>query len=166
MNIYDSGERAFGWLSRIMSYMATIFLTIMMFVIVVDVICRYLFNSPLRGSIEIVEYLMIVVGSLGLASCTLQGKNISVSVLVDRMPSRIQRIFRITAYFLGLVIFFFLGWLTTLESVDRMLIYRDTTDVLDIPSYPFYFLLSFGFCCMFLAIFIRLIQYIKKEVTS
>ena len=51
----------------ILAGIAAIVLTAMMFLIMTDVVLRYVFNSPITGSYEIIQYMMaILIPFMGL----------------------------------------------------------------------------------------------------
>ena len=52
-----------------------------------DVVGRYFFNSPVRGTIDLIEILMSVLFACGLAVTTALDDHISVDSLYDKLPS-------------------------------------------------------------------------------
>ncbi|UCG64349.1 MAG: TRAP transporter small permease, partial [Deltaproteobacteria bacterium] len=64
----------------------------MMFLTATDVILRYIFNRPISGAYEVIEYMMAILIPFGLAYCALQGGHVSVDLLVSRFPKKIQSI--------------------------------------------------------------------------
>ena len=164
MGVYNNIERGFGWSSRMFNYLGTAILACMMLIIVADVAGRFLLNMPIKGSIELIEYAMVVVGSLGLAWCTLSGTHLTVGIIVDQFSSRTQAVFDIITHILSMLIFSLIAWQTILEAKDSLFIYQDISTVLEIPTYPFYFLLSFAFLLLCIAIVCRLIFFFQMVV--
>lgn len=162
MKMFDSGEKSFMRMSRMLNYIGTGVLGLMMLLIVVDVLGRYLFNHPVKGSIELVEYLMVIVGSLGLAWCTLMGAHAKIDIVVMGFPKKVQLIIDIITHVLCLVIYVMLVWQGFLEARDMAFLYEDVSTVLEIPVYPFYFLFAFGFLMLCLATIVRLVQMVKE----
>ena len=162
MAFYRRAEKSFTWFSRILNYTGTGVLGLMMLLIVVDVLGRYLLNRPIKGSIELVEYFMIIVGSLGHAWCTLHGAHAKIDLVVMRFSSKVRLIIDINTHCLCLVIYILLVWQGFLEAWDMAFLYEDVSTVLEIPVYPFYFLFTFGFLMLCLATIVRLVQMVKE----
>jgi TRAP-type transport system small permease protein len=113
----------------------------MMFLTVVDVIARYVFNRPLRGAFEVTELLLLVLIFAGLPLVSLADEH-AVMDFVDRVLGRRSRqallraVEAVSAAFMGL-----LAWLTWLKA-DRIWAYRDATDVLRIVYGPFVYFMA------------------------
>ena len=54
-------ERAVGAVSRKVHGLGGVFLALMMFITAVDVVGRYIFNSPIKGTTEINELALVVM---------------------------------------------------------------------------------------------------------
>ena len=84
------GERTIKRISRAFGMVAVIILVAMMLLTVAEVFLRYVFNHPIIGCTEYIEYLMVFVGFLGLAWCASKGLHVKVDLLVSRFPERAQ----------------------------------------------------------------------------
>lgn len=63
----------------------------MMLHVVLDVICRYGLNAPLPGTLNIVSrYYMVGIVFLSLAAVERQNAQITVEIVYDRLPARLQ----------------------------------------------------------------------------
>jgi TRAP-type C4-dicarboxylate transport system permease small subunit len=60
--------------------------------ICVDVAMRYVFNHPILGGIEIVEYALVYITFLGASWAVPRGAHIDIDVAVQAMPKFWQRI--------------------------------------------------------------------------
>ncbi len=67
--------------------LAAVALVVMMCVTVVDVFLRYLFNSPIRSSYDMVEAMMVLFVFNGISTAFLQRRNIVID-LVDSFVGR------------------------------------------------------------------------------
>ena len=163
MNFFYTTERAIRWFSRILNYVGTGALAVMMLLTVLDVAGRYIFGIPVKGTIELSEYFMVFVGCLGLGWCALRDGQAKVDLVVQNFSDRVRGLFGLITHILGLVIFSLIAWQGLMES-NVMLTTKRTSDVLEIPFFPFYLLLAFGFFMLCLTIVIILIQQLKKVV--
>lgn len=74
-------------LQRAQLRLAATALIVMMLVTVADVTLRYLFNSPIRGSYDIVEVMLVVFVFHGMAAVFFRRQNIAID-LIDSCVSR------------------------------------------------------------------------------
>jgi TRAP-type C4-dicarboxylate transport system permease small subunit len=83
-------NRAFALLERLrlaQLRLAAVALIVMMFVTLLDVFLRYVFNSPIRGSYDLVESMLVVFVFNGMSTAFLQRRNIVID-LVDSFAHR------------------------------------------------------------------------------
>ena len=67
--------------------LAAVALVVMMCVTVADVVLRYLFNSPIRASYDLVEAMMVLFVFNGISTAFLQRRNIVID-LIDSFVGR------------------------------------------------------------------------------
>jgi len=67
--------------------LASVALIVMMVVTLLDVFLRYVFNSPVRGSYELVEAMMVIFVFHGMSTAFLQRRNIVID-LIDSFAHR------------------------------------------------------------------------------
>jgi TRAP-type C4-dicarboxylate transport system permease small subunit len=147
-------------LSRWFAYVATGVLGLMMLLTVADVFMRAFFNSPITGTTEITEFMMIVVVFPALAWCAVNRRHVRVDLLVSQLPPRIQTIIDSITLLLTLCTFIIITWHSMLEAMD---VYT-TTSLLKLPHAPFYWVLTAGLALFCLSIVTLLIENIMKEV--
>src|SRR5262245_44639999 len=75
------------YLQRIQLWLAALALVVLMMVTVTDVFLRYLFNSPVRGSYDMVESLLLVFVFNGMAAGFFLRRNVVID-LIDRAVGR------------------------------------------------------------------------------
>ncbi len=164
MQLRNSTERIFKRIITVAGMGSTALLGIMMMLTVADVVLRYVFNRPLMGSMELTEYLMVCVGTLGLAWCALEGAHIKVEIIVSKFPQRLQKFVDSFNYILlvgvsGLIAsqtFMRAGTVRKLGVASAML---------DVPQYPFVLVSSFSYLLLFLTSIMLLIHTILSLVS-
>lgn len=131
-----------------MSSLGALALLLMMLWTVTDVVLRFLFNRPVLGSYEIVEYSMVVFVFMAFAYAQFCKAHIRVPVLLERLGPRgrslLEAINSVIALLMGAV----MTWGALLQSISQ---YNDhvTSSVLMIPKWPFEvvtFIGLFAFC--------------------
>lgn len=69
--------------------LASVALIIMMLVTLCDVFLRYVFNSPIRGSYDLVETMLVVFVFHGMSTGFLQRRNIVIDLIDSLLPRAI-----------------------------------------------------------------------------
>lgn len=78
--------------------------------VVADVSGRYLFNSPIKGSLELSGVMLGIVAFLCFSYALIKRSHIRMTLLLDRLPTRLQVIAEIVAGVAGLTFFVVLDW--------------------------------------------------------
>jgi TRAP-type C4-dicarboxylate transport system permease small subunit len=149
--------------SRISGIIAIVFLLAMMAITVSDVFLRYVFNSPIIGSVEITESLMVVGGFLGIAWCAVKRAHVKVDLIQRHLPHRIRAIFESITYFLGLLIVPFVAWQGFAQAV-YMHAEDKVSTLLKIPAYPFYGVIGIGYALLFFVLLTLLAGSVIKVI--
>lgn len=144
-------------LSRFAGYIGTGILGLVMVLTVADVI-GYLFKSPIRGTPELSEFMMVTVVFLALAWCAVTRKHVKVDIIVSRFPPRVQLILDIITLLLTLGIYAIITWRSVLESS----VVYNTTSLLRIPDAPFYWIMTAGLALFCLSIAVLVIENIVE----
>ena len=107
-----------------------------------DVVMR-LFGSPIPGTYELVGYFGSVIISFGVARTSIERGHIAVTLLVERLPPRVQIIIEGVGNSAAAVLFGFLAWQSQVYARDLLEI-GDISLTLGIPTWPFVFGLATG----------------------
>lgn len=129
-------ERAISGLSRRVAEVGGIVILIMMFVDVVDVVLRYVFNAPLSGSYELIQLGMVLVVYCGLAWCGLVGGHVAINFVGPLLDRRSMRGLNALIHGLGAVLLAVIAWRSGGEAMTYFAT-GETTNLLKAPMYPF-----------------------------
>jgi len=112
----------------------------MMGLTVVDVVGRYVFSAPVPGAYEATEVMLALAIFAGLPLVTARGEHVSVAVLAERLPARVQRALAAVA---EVVVALLLAGAAVLlmRRGETLAAYGDTTVLLRIPLAPVAFAL-------------------------
>jgi TRAP-type C4-dicarboxylate transport system permease small subunit len=103
--------------------------------------------------------MMAIVIPFGIVYCAHEKGHVSVDVLFDLLPKRIQGVFSCITSLIVIVLFILIAWQNVLfvhETYESGL----TSAVLYIPSYPFVGTIALGFvalCLVLLADFLNIL---------
>lgn len=115
----------------------------MMLFVVTGAVLRYVFNAPIAGGNEVLEMASVALVMLAVPYCTAREVHIRIDLL-DRPLGRVGRALTDAFYYvLGIAVL----WSLTRSYVARTLDafeFEDTSNMLDIPVWPFYGLVAFG----------------------
>jgi TRAP-type transport system small permease protein len=145
-----------------MNILGMVILVLMMLLTVADVFLRYFFNSPLMGSTEITEYMMVCL-ALGVPFCTLTGKAVSMELITEKFPKRLQAFIDAFTNLLGLTAMVFLTWQLYKETLNAREI-DFSSAILNIPAYPFFGVLAFSMAMMAVSLVVIIVGNIAKGV--
>jgi TRAP-type C4-dicarboxylate transport system permease small subunit len=127
-----------------------IFFGIMAFVVIVNVIGRFFFQRPLKGTVELVEITMIIVAFFAIPYTARERGHVRVTLVVTRFSKRVQDIVRSIGYFLSAVIIGIITYQAIVETIYYMRHLKETTPILFIPLAPFRLIMALG--CFMLCI--------------
>jgi TRAP-type C4-dicarboxylate transport system permease small subunit len=130
-------------LSTFLNSIAGFVLVAMMFLTSLDVALRYLFNSPIPGSIEISQYMMPIVISFGLARCAREKGHVSVELLISRLSGRKKAFMNSLINIFFFTLFGLITWQSFLRAIG-MITSGLKSEVLAIPIFPFVLTVSLG----------------------
>jgi TRAP-type C4-dicarboxylate transport system permease small subunit len=146
----------------IVGFLSLVTLVVMMCITTADVILRYLFDSPIMGSFELTEILMVSMAGLSLAWCTLKSGHIRVDIITNMFSKKTNKTidiinYIITAALCGFVVPALINRYIEGEKLDVR------TYVLRIPEGPFVLLLTFGYFLTFLVLIVKTVKSISGE---
>jgi TRAP-type C4-dicarboxylate transport system permease small subunit len=131
--------------SIVMATIAGIVLGAMMLLTTADVVGRYSFDSPIKGTWEIIGLLLVCASTWGMGYCQVKKAHITVTIILEKFPSRVKAIIKSAAYFIGFAGFSLICWRVFLMAKKYFYLPRgDATDTLGIPYSPFMLILAIG----------------------
>jgi TRAP-type transport system small permease protein len=120
---------------------ASALLFAMMCLTFVDVVARYLFNSPIRGGFEMTELTLLVLIFAGLPLVSHGDEHVTMDFIDRMLPARAVAALVRLVHALVAAMFFFLTWQMLIKA-QRIAGYGDTTDVLRIAVGPFVYFMA------------------------
>jgi TRAP-type C4-dicarboxylate transport system permease small subunit len=86
---------ACGWIGR---FLGALSIALMTGLITADVVGRYLLGMPTYVATEFSGYLCVVITFVGLSYVSRMGRQIEVTILIDRLPARLRRILKLCTH--------------------------------------------------------------------
>lgn len=158
-------DMVLGKITLAFSAIGASFLLIMTLLIVADVVMRGFFNKPIKGIIESVGVALLLLVFLTLANVQYLKRNITVSILADRLPKKARTIVAGLIYILTLVILLLLAR----QGFAHFSYQIETGAFMPVtrwPLPPFQFIIGFGWsfvCLIVLRDFFNTVFSFAKE---
>ena len=146
-------------------------IALMMLHITADVVMRFLFNTPLPGTITYVaNYYMLIAIFLPLAYAEHTNSHISVEIFSNKLPLCVRRHLEGLIFLGSSIICFIVTDRTWQEAMRR---FNSGTSVMQadhsIITWPTYFFLPIGFSLLGLVLLLKFVSYVishfKKSET-
>lgn len=153
-------ERIANWLA----FVGGIAVVLMMAHICADVIAKYVFNMPIRGTLEIVSnYYMVAVVFLPLAFIERRNAHISVEIVSQHLPKRAQ------VFLVGLVCLLSIGfyamffWQSLQDAVAKYEIGEYIRGQIHVVNWPSRFLLPVGLGAIILVLAWKVVKAFRGD---
>lgn len=104
-----------------------------------EVVARYVLNSPTRWSLEVVTYLMLVVTFLAVPHAVRAGMHIAVTLIADLYPAQARRL-ALALNAIGLLLCGFIAYVSLGENIAQ---YRGSIETIGNLVFPKWWLSSF-----------------------
>jgi TRAP-type C4-dicarboxylate transport system permease small subunit len=129
---------------------------VLMFLFVVDVTGRYVFNSPVVWAYEVTEGLMAIGICLGFAFTELEEGHVRVKVLFEMLPKKTKQHLDKITYLLCIVMTSLYTWQTYRSAMTNWN-QGLTTETLELPMILFQAFLPVGFGLWTIVLILKLI---------
>jgi TRAP-type C4-dicarboxylate transport system permease small subunit len=141
------------FVSRLLGYIAAVFLAAMVLLTVADVVLRSVFSYPIRGMLELIELGLACTIFIALPAVFLRDEHLVVDVLKK------SRFFDRAGAVVSLVVLAFMGWMM-LPNARNMIEFGDVTSDLSIPRLWYWVPVLFGVLASALAV---LFQFLRRR---
>ena len=158
----ETFEKGIDYLVRILRIIGGFSLAAMMTLTCIDVVMRA-FGHPIFGSIDIIQFLAVLVLAAAMPYTQVQRGHVGVSLLVDKMGERGQAIVDMITHLVSLVVFAIVSWEMALyakELWDK----GEVSMTIEIPKYPFLYLVAVCFGILCLVLLVDAVNFWRKAV--
>ena len=129
-----------------------------MCLVTVDVVMRYVFNSPIPGVYNIVQLLMVGIVFLAVASVQARKGHVKVELFTKGLSQRVQTVLDIFGSVVGLFIFSIIAWQGA-KLAWRSWVEQDySMGILHVPYWPGKWTFTFGVTLLCLRLIAQIID--------
>ncbi len=150
-------ENVIRRLTDVTRWLALVTMAFTMLFITLAVVGRA-FHIPVLGDVEVVQLAMVVMIMFGLAYSQAKDAHISIGLLVDRLPPRVQLIMDVLGLVLTVAVCAIISWVYWHVAIRYTTGITQYTDLLEIPMTPFKYFIAIGFLLWGLEALLKLIQ--------
>jgi TRAP-type C4-dicarboxylate transport system permease small subunit len=153
---HASVDRAIRAIANALSLVAGVCLVLMMLQMVLDVVLKYVFNTPIEGNLQIVSrYYMVGVVFLPLAMVELRHGHINVDLFTRLLPQRGQNYVYAFSCLVAAVFFVALTYQTALDALHAMKVNEMIMGSIYVTIWPARWMLPIGFAVIALAVLLH-----------
>jgi TRAP-type C4-dicarboxylate transport system permease small subunit len=149
-------------LSRWSNWISACALLAMVCLTFVDVFFR-LFGYPITGRSEIVGFFLVLTVSLSLAQTEAVGANTSMQFVLRRFPARARAACTAVGSLMSLGVFVLLGR-QCFVFAKRLILSGEVTSTLEVPFYPFLYVVVLGAGVLSLVLIDEIKEAIKEVI--
>ena len=150
----------FGSFLRMLALAGGWVLMLLMVYTVIDVVLRYVFNHPFRGSLEVTEFAMAVIVFLGIAYCGWLGGHVAVDILERPLENAKLRFIPIVLTLVSAALFAMIAWLTASDAINAS---HRISNMMRWPHWPFQAIVAFGAAAYAVVLVIQCVQMLRKK---
>ena len=160
-------RKGFGKFVCGLNYIGLAACFVMVFVVAIDVILRKVSGAQLsiKGSNEFSAYFLVVVCLLGIPVLQVKKGHIWVNMFVDKFPPKMRTVWLAVVHFFEVAVCGLLTYSAVLK-LQNFVSTGTTTDVLNMPKWPFALAVLIGFAELTILILIDMIQLIIDAATN
>lgn len=133
----------------------------MMLVTTCDALGRYILNKPIPGAFELATFMLATFILLGIAYTEQVNGHVAVTLFIYRMPPRVRLCVNVIMTIFTLAFFAVITW-RAWELAGSLRQKGLTSDILDIPAWPFRLLLALGAFLMCLELLTKSVNYVRE----
>lgn len=153
--------RLIGWferLSRLSAVVAEIGLVLLLLLVFHEVIVRYLLDKPTLYSVEISEYLLIIVAFMAAGWVLQEDRHVSMHSFVRMLPTSLQQVCAIVTSTIILLFCIVLVWQGAEASVVAFKGNYHSSSLLNVPMWMPYAVIPIGSFVLALQAVVRIVK--------
>jgi TRAP-type C4-dicarboxylate transport system permease small subunit len=148
-------------ISKVVNRVASVALFCMMFLTIADVFLRKMFSSSILGTVEVTEFLLLIVVFFALAQTEVLNGHVKVDLVVGRFSERTQAAVDIITQLICFALLGLFTWSALVYS-EKMRQAAEVSQDLWIPKYPFVYVVVVGCAILSLALLIKFFMALAK----
>jgi len=159
--LYSPLRRAIDAIDDVLMVIGCLMLFALMFVVVGDVVLRYLFNAPLQWSYEVISSYLMPGLFFFAASHTLKAHaHVAVDIVHNYVSRQARYVLEALVSILAAPVFLFCAFVSARNTIDDLQTAATSTSGLALPSWTVSVMLPIGFGMLTLRLILNAIGYV------
>lgn len=151
--------------SRIMNWIASVVLFLMMILTITDVVLRKTLSKSILGTVEVTEFLLVIVIFFTLAHTEILNGHVKVDLVMSRFGERAQSLVDMITQFICFILCVLITW-STLIYAEVMRVSGEVSQDLWVPIYPFIYVVAMGCAVLALTLLMKFFLSVMRVVKS
>lgn len=151
--------------TRILNGVGSGMLMAMVLLMAVNVILRYVLGRPIKGAVELEEFMMVIVVFLGLAYTAVQKNHVRIDFIVSRFSQPAQAVINCITSLLALGLCSFMVWRCAVWAYNNW-VHNTISILLHIPIYLFAYLAALGCALLLLVLFSEFLHLLSEVLNG
>ena len=152
-------------ISRVTNYIASVTLFFMMLLTIMDVVLRKMASKSILGTVEVTEFMMVVIVFFALAQTEILDGHVKVDLVISRFSARVQAFVDMVTQFTCFLLFGLFTW-SVLVYAAGMKASCEVSQDLWIPIYPFIYVVAVGCALLSITLIVKFLIALMRTVES
>ncbi len=145
----------------LLKLLAGIALVVMAGITCLEIFTRAVFNKPILGSVEIVEFLCLIATAASLGYAQKRKAMIAVEIVYDRCPEPVKLVLDILTQVLSIFLCLVISYQTYLYA-ENIKLSKQVSLTLELPYFWLVYFMAFCFVVAAVVILLELVETFKK----
>lgn len=145
---------------RYLCYAAAIVTLLMAIGMVVDLVSRMVFRSPLTGMIELQTFMLVIMAFFSIAYTMLKNQHVTVDLITSALSNHVNSFLQSIFSIWGAFIFGAMGWLSASRAIEAFA-REEVADITRLPFWFFYAVVSLGTFLLAIALLAALFTHLS-----
>jgi tripartite ATP-independent transporter DctM subunit len=161
IKIADYMDKLINPVINFVNKIGTVILLFMVLLIGVNVPLRYFIRKPVKGSVELEEFLLVIMVFFGIAYTALKKRHIKVDMVLNRLPQSLQPVVSSFTSVISIGLCAVMTWRIVVNAQIRWA-NEAKSIILNLPIFPFIFIAAFGSILLGLVMFAELLRSLAE----
>ncbi|MCL1828058.1 MAG: TRAP transporter small permease [Oscillospiraceae bacterium] len=137
-------RKAIDRVTSAFTFISALLFFIIVIIVLTNILGRAIFNRPVRGAIEIIQYGMLLCAGVVMCRSGFDERHICVTLVIDKFPGRGRAVFIALGKFVSTVVFAVITYLF-LQNIPEAIALNRVTDAFRFPYHYIFIVLTFAF---------------------
>jgi len=134
-------HKLYDKISMVLIWICGILICIVVGLVISNIVLRTVFSSPIKGTVEYVQYLVLFIAVMVLGRTCFEDKHIYVTILMQKIPEKARRIIYAVGRFICTAVLILMAYQMFLKVPETL---KRVTETIKLPYYLIYVIMGVG----------------------